>query len=162
MGLTGGAGRAYLPRSPAVFRRGDARVAQSVEQGIENPRVGGSIPSPRTRNPAENAGRRVSHVPWWGPQVPGGEPTCGTVATLPATALELLRAVGDGREQPAGQLAEALAALVLESPVVQAALQVRAGGPLAIARAVGLAERILEAFAAEAPGRGAIRKTRGG
>ena len=26
----------------------DAWVAQSVEQGIENPRVGGSIPSPGT------------------------------------------------------------------------------------------------------------------
>jgi hypothetical protein len=25
-----------------------ARIAQSVEQGIENPRVGGSIPSPGT------------------------------------------------------------------------------------------------------------------
>jgi hypothetical protein len=27
-----------------------ARIAQSVEQGIENPRVGGSIPSPGTTN----------------------------------------------------------------------------------------------------------------
>jgi hypothetical protein len=92
--------------------------------------------------------------------MPGGEPTCGTVATLPATALELLRAVADGLEDPAGRLAEALAAQVLESPVVQAALQVQAGGPLAIARAVGLAERVLEAFAAQAPSAG-VSQTRG-
>ena len=34
--------------SLALLRRKRGRVAQSVEQGIENPRVGGSIPSPAT------------------------------------------------------------------------------------------------------------------
>ena len=33
-----------------------AQIAQLVEQGIENPRVGGSIPSLGTEDPAENKG----------------------------------------------------------------------------------------------------------
>jgi hypothetical protein len=99
----------------------------------------------------------VSRVPRCAPQGPRVEPTCGTdVATLRATALELLDAVADGLEQPAGQLAGALAAQVLEAPLVRAALLVQAGGPLAIARAVGLAQSVtvaeehtLIAFAAD-------------
>ncbi len=46
-----------------------ARIAQSVEQGIENPRVLGSIPSPgtttfRSRWPAANVikGSSISHA----------------------------------------------------------------------------------------------------
>ena len=41
-----------------------ARIAQSVEQGIENPRVLGSIPSPGTifREPAQKAGFSLSEV----------------------------------------------------------------------------------------------------
>ena len=34
--------------SPHGLRAAPGRVAQLVEQGIENPRVGGSIPSPAT------------------------------------------------------------------------------------------------------------------
>jgi hypothetical protein len=56
----------------------------------------------------------------------------------------LLEAVAGGREHEAAQLAEALANLVLSAPAIRAALQVRDGGPLAIARAVGLAERVLQ------------------
>jgi hypothetical protein len=44
--------------------------------------------------------------------------------------MELLQAVADGLEQPAGQLADALAAQVLEALLVRAALLVHAGGPL--------------------------------
>jgi hypothetical protein len=38
-----------------------ARVAQSVEQGIENPRVGGSIPSPGTTNIEKP---QAKMIPW--------------------------------------------------------------------------------------------------
>jgi len=89
-------------------------------------------------------------VPSCGPEVPGGQPTCGTIETgTSAIAMELLRAVADGREEAAGQLAQALAEHVLATPAVRAALLVRKGGPLVIARAVGLAERVLEVVAAE-------------
>jgi hypothetical protein len=33
------------PQGQNPFNSGHAQIAQSVEQGIENPRVGGSIPS---------------------------------------------------------------------------------------------------------------------
>jgi hypothetical protein len=65
-------------------------------------------------------------------------------------ALERLHAVADGREDAAGQAARALAERVLATPAVRAALLVREGGPLVIARAVGLAERVLEDPSAEA------------
>jgi hypothetical protein len=65
--------------------------------------------------------------------------------------VQLLEAVADGREEDAGELAEALANHVLSAPVVWAALQVREAGPLAVARAVGLAERVLEALMPFAP-----------
>ena len=44
--------RAGLPNAarPRIMPRSPGRVAQLVEQGIENPRVGGSIPSPATRS----------------------------------------------------------------------------------------------------------------
>lgn len=83
-------------------------------------------------------------MPPCGPQAPGGEPTCGTLDTsLEAIAVELLHAVADGREKDAGDLADALAGRVLSTQEVRLALQVREGGALAIARAVGLADRIL-------------------
>ena len=72
-------------------------------------------------------------------------------------ATELLRAVADGREDAARQFSEALADHVLSTPVVRAALLVREGGPRAIARAVGLAERVLEALAMEAPASAPVR-----
>ena len=37
-----------LSESAALIRVPDGRIAQSVEQRIENPRVGGSIPPPGT------------------------------------------------------------------------------------------------------------------
>ncbi len=37
-----------LRESAALIRVPDGRIAQSVEQWIENPRVGGSIPPPAT------------------------------------------------------------------------------------------------------------------
>jgi hypothetical protein len=92
----------------------------------------------------------VSLVPPCGPEVPPVEPTFGTVDIRASTiAVDLLRAVADGREEVAGRLADALAERVLATPAVRAALLVREGGPLVIARAVGLAERVLDGLAAE-------------
>jgi hypothetical protein len=117
----------------------------AISEGTENPRVGGSIPPLRTENTAEIAQSRVSDAPSCRPEVTDGEPTYGTVQTpLVRIANELLRAVVDGREQDAKQFAEGLAERVLSTPLVRGALLVREGGPLAVARAVGLAQRILQ------------------
>ena len=71
-----------------------------------------------------------------------------------SAAIELLRAVADGRESDAAALAYRLAAEVLAAPTVTLAIGVRDGGPLAIARAVLLAEHVVGATpvaAANAP-----------
>lgn len=59
-----------------MCREQDAWVAQSVEQGTENPRVGGSIPPPGTPTKLEHLGlsdrkvcraltfRRRARAPW--------------------------------------------------------------------------------------------------
>ena len=44
----------HMPIKFFLLYRGFGWVAQLVEQRIENPRVGGSIPSPATINPSQN------------------------------------------------------------------------------------------------------------
>ena len=58
-------------------------------------------------------------------------------------ALAQLQAVAEGREGEAGELTQKLAEAIVASPLVLAALAVREGGPLAIARGVRLAEQVL-------------------
>ena len=43
----------YNPALAGPWAGSGAQIAQLVEQGIENPRVGGSIPSPATINPSK-------------------------------------------------------------------------------------------------------------
>jgi hypothetical protein len=65
-------------------------------------------------------------------------------ANVRSISLAQLQAVAEGREGEAAELTAKLAEAILGSPVVLAALAVREGGPLAIARGVRLAERVLE------------------
>ncbi|MGA7121063.1 MAG: hypothetical protein WBY94_13245 [Polyangiaceae bacterium] len=58
-----------------------------------------------------------------------------------------LRAVAEGREEEADELTVKLADAVLSLPIVVAALAVREGGRLAVARGVQLAEMVLRAGA---------------
>ena len=63
------------PQSRKGLMRAVAQIAQSVEQGIENPRVGGSIPSLGTTNNsslAQSVERRTVN-----PQVAGSSPAGG-------------------------------------------------------------------------------------
>jgi hypothetical protein len=61
-------------------------------------------------------------------------------ANVRSIAVAQLEAVAEGRATDAVQLSELLAQTVLTSPLFRAALAVREGGPLAIARAVQWAE----------------------
>ncbi len=74
--------------------------------------------------------------------------------------MALLASVADGQAAEAGVQGVELAEAFLAAPAVRLALGVREGGPLAIARAVGLAERVLQALAAEAPADRARAKAR--
>jgi hypothetical protein len=58
-----------------------------------------------------------------------------------------LKAVAEGREGEADELTVKLADAVLSLPIVVAALAVREGGRLAVARGVQLAEMVLRAVA---------------
>ncbi len=76
-----------------------ARVAQSVEQGTENPRVGGSIPPPGTTS-SELVHRPIRPKVWWafvflganrrsiGAAVPEGAPAAGGTAGLVGATLQ--------------------------------------------------------------------------
>ena len=61
--------------------RAVAQIAQSVEQGIENPRVGGSIPSLGTNNSSlvQSVERRTVN-----PYVTGSSPVRGAIFKKPA------------------------------------------------------------------------------
>ena len=106
--LTGGALCASLralPATPPVHpgegrRWWLARIAQLVEQGIENPRVGGSIPSPRTARTRASAGNKPDRRTELGAMFPTGTDVshvrCPT--GVPASA-EGRRATGRARAE---------------------------------------------------------------
>ena len=85
--------------SRGVLPQADGRVAQLVEQGIENPRVGGSIPSPATIIPKRfllESNRRArfddSPHPWGHPSLCSGPATLfafapGECSPSPATII---------------------------------------------------------------------------
>ena len=68
-----------------------------------------------------------------------------------AESRALLEAVADGRAEDADALATALANAVLDVDVVRLARQVNEGGPLRIARAMSLAEKVATALHADEP-----------
>ena len=69
------------PQSRKGLMRAVAQIAQSVEQGIENPRVGGSIPSLGTNNSSlvQSVERRTVN-----PYVAGSSPAGGAKFERPA------------------------------------------------------------------------------
>jgi hypothetical protein len=73
-----------------------------------------------------------------------------------ATARALLEAVGEGREEPAWEYAQALAKSVLEDRSVGLARAVLDAGPFAVRRAIDLAEVVLDSARA-----GAATKVKG-
>ena len=90
-------------------------------------------------------------VPWKGPETPEEsayfEAACPVFVRCRSTAVAQLKAVAEGREGEADELTVKLADAVLSLPIVVAALAVREGGRLAVARGVQLAEMVLRAVA---------------
>jgi hypothetical protein len=89
------------------------------------------------------------------------EGPCSVFVRWRKLAIAQLEAVAEGKAEEAARLTVELAEAVLALPVFPAALAVREGGPLAIARGVGLAERVLEATSADARTEPSARKRSG-
>jgi len=104
----------------------DSAVFPCAQGGIEPPTRGFSVleGSPETLEDFHNFGTDCP-------------------ANVRSIAVAQLEAVAEGRATEAAQLSKRLAETALASPLVRAALAVREDGPLAVARAVQLAELLL-------------------
>jgi uncharacterized protein (DUF433 family) len=96
--------------------------------GIEPPTRGFSVPLKSPETPDESA---------------YFDAACSVFVRCRSTAVAQLKAVAEGREGEADELTVKLADAVLSLPIVLAALAVREGGRLAVARGVRLAEMVL-------------------
>ena len=96
--------------------------------GIEPPTRGFSDPLKSPETPEESA---------------YFDAACPVFVRCRSTAVAQRKAVAEGREGEADELTVKLADAVLSLPIVVAALAVREGGRLAVARGVQLAEMVL-------------------